>query len=229
MPEIEQAVARYDLPQYYSQALNLVLSGRARNAFDLGQETTRVRESYGMNTFGQCCLLARRLIESGTRVVQINWPKIANSDNHSWDVHQGLPDRLRRQAGPMFDTGLAGLLADMDDRGLLDETIVVAIGEFGRSPLRGVSTSGNSNSADGRDHWPYCYTAIVAGAGAKRGVVYGKSDSTGSSPVENPVHPVQLVATVYHSVGIDPATIVYNHLNQPRELVKAEAEGRFFA
>src|SRR2546430_486369 len=98
MPEIEQAVARYDLPQYYSQALNLVLSGRARNAFDLGQETTMMRERYGMNTFGQCCLLARRLIESGTRVVQINWPQGANSDNHSWDVHQGLPDRPRRPA-----------------------------------------------------------------------------------------------------------------------------------
>src|SRR5262249_22309541 len=159
------AVARYDLPQYYSQALNLVLSGRARNAFDLSQETTRVRESYGMNTFGQYCLLARRLIESVTRVSQINWPQVANSDNHSWDVHQGFRDRMRRQAGRMFDTGLAGLLSDMDERGLLDETIVVAIGEFGRSPLRGVSTSGNTNSADGRDHWPYCYTGIIAGAG----------------------------------------------------------------
>src|ERR1017187_6624882 len=192
MPEIEQAVARYDLPQYYSQALNLILSGRARNAFDLGRETTAVRESYGMNTFGQCCLLARRLIESGTRVVQINWPKVANSDNHSWDVHQGLPDRLRRQAGPMFDTGLAALLADMDDRGLLEETVVVAVGEFGRSPLRGVSTSGNSNSADGRDHWPYCYTAIAAGAGIRRGHVHGRSDGTASAPLDNPVHPIDL-------------------------------------
>ncbi len=225
MPDIERAVARYDLPQYYSQALNLILSGRARNAFELGQETTQMRERYGMNTFGQCCLLARRLIESGTRVVQINWPKVANSDNHSWDVHQGLPDRMRRQSGPMLDTGLSALLADMDDRGLLSETLVVAVGEFGRSPLRGVSTSGNSNSADGRDHWPYCYTGIVAGAGVRRGYVHGRSDATASAPLDNPVHPVDLLATLYHSMGINPATIMYNHLNQPRELVPGHVVG----
>jgi hypothetical protein len=219
MPELEQAVSRYDLPQYYSQALNLVLSGRARNAFTLSQETPQLRERYGQNTFGQCCLLARRLIESGTRIVQINWPKVANSDNHSWDVHQGLPDRMRRQAAPMLDAGLSALIADMDDRGLLSETLVIAVGEFGRSPLRGVSTSGNNNSADGRDHWPYCYTGIVAGAGVRRGHVHGRSDATASAPLDNPVHPTDLLATIYHSIGINPHTIAYNHLNQPRELV----------
>src|SRR5437016_2508764 len=151
MPEIERAVARYDLPSYYSQALNLVLSGRARNAFDLTQETQAMRERYGLNTFGQCCLLARRLVEAGTRVVEVNWPKVANSDNHSWDVHSGLPDRMRRQAAPMLDSGLSALITDLDDRGLLSETLVIAVGEFGRSPLRGVSTSGNSNDANGRD------------------------------------------------------------------------------
>jgi hypothetical protein len=98
----------------------------------------------------------------------------------------------------------------------------VAVGEFGRSPQRGVSTSGNENNDDGRDHWPYCYTACVAGAGVKRGLVHGKSDKTASAPVENPVHPRELLATIYHSVGIDPSTIMYNHLNQPRELVQAE-------
>ncbi|MCA9270740.1 MAG: DUF1501 domain-containing protein, partial [Planctomycetales bacterium] len=108
-------------------------------------------------------------------------------------------------------------------RGLLDETLVVAIGEFGRSPEKGVSTSGNSNSPDGRDHWPYCYTACVAGAGIRRGAVYGQSDKTASAPLEKPVHPTELLATIYHAVGIPPSTIVYNHLNQPRELVKAEA------
>jgi len=222
MPDIEQAVARYDLPQYYSQALNLVLSGRARDAFELGRETTQMRERYGNNTFGQCCLLARRLIESGTRIVQINWPKVANSDNHSWDVHQGLPDRMRRQAAPMLDAGLSTLIADLDDRGLLSETLVVAVGEFGRSPLRGVSTSGNSNSADGRDHWPYCYTGIVAGAGVRRGHVHGRSDATASAPLEGAVHPRELLATIYHSLGINPHTIAYNHLNQPRELVQGD-------
>ena len=105
---------------------------------------------------------------------------------------------------------------------MLAETLVIAVGEFGRSPVRGVSTSGNDNNDDGRDHWPYCYTACIAGAGIKRGFVHGKSDKTASSPLENPVHPKEVLATIYHSVGIDPATIVYNHLNQPRELVQAE-------
>jgi len=99
---------------------------------------------------------------------------------------------------------------------------VVAIGEFGRSPRLGVSTSGNTNSPDGRDHWPYCYTALVAGAGIQRGALYGKSDATGSSPAESPVHPTQLLATIYHALGINPKRTIYNHLNQPRELVQAD-------
>jgi uncharacterized protein (DUF1501 family) len=202
--------------------LSLIISGRAREAFDLKKEPDSLRDRYGRNTFGQCCLLARRLIEAGTRVVEVIWPKVANSDNHSWDVHTGLSQRMRNQSAPMLDAGLSTLLADLDDRGLLDETLVVAVGEFGRSPQRGVSTSGNSNSDDGRDHWPYCYTACIAGAGIKRGAIYGKSDQTGSAPVENPVHPTELLATMYYALGIDPMTIVYNHLNQPRELVKAE-------
>jgi hypothetical protein len=222
MPALEKATKKYDLDEYYGKALGLVISGRARNAFDLAQESPAMRERYGRNTFGQCCLLARRLIEAGTRFVEVNWPKVANSDNHSWDVHVGLSKRMRDQSAPMFDGGLSALIADLAERGLLDETLVVAVGEFGRSPQRGVSTSGNENNDDGRDHWPYCYTACVAGAGVKRGFVYGKSDKTASAPVENPVHPCDLLATIYHSVGINPGTIVYNHLNQPRELVKGE-------
>ncbi len=228
MPAIEKATEKYDLDEYYDKALGLVISGRAREAFDLGRESPALRERYGNNTFGQCCLLARRLIEAGTRVVEVNWPKVANSDNHSFDVHVGLSGRMKNQIAPMLDPGIATLISDLDERGLLDETLVVAIGEFGRSPKRGVSTSGNVNSDDGRDHWPYCYTAIVAGAGVKRGFVYGKSDATASAPVENPVHPCDLLATIYHAVGIDPATIVYNHLNQPRELVKGQVVTALF-
>lgn len=220
MPAIDRAVSSYDLDEYYTQALDLVLSGKARAAFDLAAETDAVRDRYGRNTVGQCCLLARRLVEAGTRFVQINWPKVANSDNHSWDVHTGLSKRMKDQSAPMLDAGLSTLIADLDDHGLLDETLVVAVGEFGRSPQRGVSTSGNNNSDDGRDHWPYCYTALLAGAGIKRGFVYGKSDETASAPTEDPVHPTDLLATIYHAVGIKPDTIVYNHLNQPRELVK---------
>src|SRR5262249_20297356 len=158
------------------------ISGRARDAFDLGKETPETRERYGKNAFGQSCLLARRLIEAGTRFVEVNWPKVANSDNHSWDVHSGLSTRMKNQSAPMRDAGRTALISDLDERGLLAETLVVAVGEFGRSPQRGVSTSGNENQDDGRDHWPYCYTGVIAGAGVRRGWVHGKSDKTASAP-----------------------------------------------
>ncbi|MEW4489880.1 DUF1501 domain-containing protein [Thalassoglobus sp. JC818] len=229
MPEIDRAVKDYKLNEYYDQALSLISSGRARDAFAIEQELPETRDRYGRNTFGQSCLLARRLVEAGTRVVEVVWPKVANSNEHSWDVHTGLTDRMKRQSGPMLDSGLSALINDLDERGMLDETLVVAVGEFGRSPQRGVSTSGNGNSDDGRDHWPYCYTAVVAGAGIKRGYVHGKSDQTASAPLEDPVHPGELLATIYESFGIAPDTIVYNHLNQPRELVKAESVSALYA
>jgi uncharacterized protein (DUF1501 family) len=229
MPEIDKAVADFKLDEHYDQALALVASGRAREAFDLERESKEIRDLYGRHTFGQSLLLARRLVEAGTRVVEVVWPKVANSDNHSWDMHVDLPKRMRNQAAPLLDGGLSALLTDLDQRGMLDETMVVAIGEFGRSPQRGVSTSGNGNSPDGRDHWPYCYTALIAGGGIKRGFVWGKSDKTASAPVENPIHPTQLLATIYHGFGIDPGTIVLNHLKQPRELVQAQAVTELFA
>ncbi|MEY2410976.1 MAG: hypothetical protein QOF48_3646 [Verrucomicrobiota bacterium] len=229
MPEIDKAVGSYNLNEYYDRALSLIVSGRARTAFDLALEPEAMRDRYGRNTFGQSCLLARRLVEAGTRVVEVIWPKVANSDNHSWDHHVGLTKRMKDQSGPMLDQGLSALIEDLDQRGLLKDTLVVALGEFGRAPQKGVSTSGNGNSADGRDHWPYCYTSIVAGAGIKRGYVHGKSDKTGSSPAEDPVHPMELLATLYHAFGIDPETIVYNHLKQPRELVKAKAVTKLFS
>ncbi|MFO0908577.1 MAG: DUF1501 domain-containing protein [Isosphaeraceae bacterium] len=228
MPVLDKAVAEYNLNEYYDRALRLIVSGRAREAFNLSRESAATRDMYGRNTFGQSCLLARRLVEAGTRVVEVIWPKVANSDNHSWDHHVDLTNRMRDRSGPMLDTGLSALITDLDQRGLLNETLVVAVGEFGRSPQKGVSTSGNGNSADGRDHWPYCYTAVIAGAGIRRGYVHGQSDKTGSAPAKDPVHPGELLATIYHGFGIDPATIVYNHLNQPRELVKAEAVTKLF-
>ncbi len=228
MPQIDKAVEDYELNDYYTKAIDLIVSGKAREAFDLEQEPFKLRERYGRNTFGQSCLLARRLVEAGTRVVEVVWPKVANSDNHSWDVHVELSKRMKTQAAPMLDSGLATLIEDLDDRGMLDDTLVVAVGEFGRSPQRGVSTSGNANTDDGRDHWPYCYTACLAGAGIKRGYVHGESDETASAPLRDPVHPRELLASIYHSFGIAPDTMVLNHLKQPRELVKAEAVDEFF-
>jgi hypothetical protein len=229
MPDVEKAVSDYKLNTYYERALNLVLSGQAREAFNLESESAATRALYGRNTFGSSCLLARRLVEAGTRVVEVIWPKVANSDNHSWDHHVGLTQRMKNQSGPLLDGGLSALITDMDERGMLKDTLVVVVGEFGRSPQKGVSTSGNGNSADGRDHWPYCYTAVVAGAGTKRGYVHGKSDKTASAPVEDRVHPGELLATIYHAFGIDPHTIAFNHLNQPRELVQSEPVNGLFA
>jgi uncharacterized protein (DUF1501 family) len=229
MPTLDASVKDYNLNAYYDQAMSLIVSGRAREAFNLGAENGEIRSRYGRNTFGQSLLLARRLVEAGTRVVEVVWPKVANSDNHSWDHHVGLPERMKKQSGPMLDTGLSAFISDLDERGILDETLVLCVGEFGRSPNRGVSTSGNGNSSDGRDHWPYCYTCVMAGAGVKRGVIHGKSDKTASSPLESPVHPIELLASIYHAFGIHPETIVYNHLNQPRELVKAQAVTSLFA
>src|SRR5438477_224144 len=224
MPDMEKAVSSYALDRYYQKAFDLVSSGRARNAFDLMKEKDSLRDRYGRHTFGQGLLLARRLIEAGTRFVQVNWPAVANGDPNvdAFDTHAANFGPLRNLHCPKLDSGLSALLEDMDQRGLLKETMVIAIGEFGRSPRLGVSTSGNGNAPDGRDHWPYCYTALIAGAGIKRGSVYGKSDATASSPIENPVHPTEILATIYHSLGIPPDTIIYNHLNQPRELVQAE-------
>jgi hypothetical protein len=230
MPEVQKAVEKYALNKYYEQAYDLILSGRARKAFDLTQEDAKTRDRYGRHTFGQSVLLARRLVEAGTRFVEVNWPSVANGDPNStaWDTHAANFGPLKNLHCPKLDSALSALLEDLDERGLLKETLVVAIGEFGRSPRMGVSTSGNGNAPDGRDHWPYCYTGLVAGAGVKRGVQYGKSDATASSPSEDPVHPTELLASVYYSLGIDPHTIVYNHLNQPRELVQAKVvEGLF--
>jgi hypothetical protein len=224
MPELERAVSNYALDSYQEKAFDLILSGRARKAFDLDAEDPKLRDQYGRYSFGQGALLARRLIEAGTRFVQVNWPSVANGDPNStaWDTHAANFKPLKELHCPKLDAALSSLIADLDARGMLAETLVVAIGEFGRSPRMGVSTSGNSNSPDGRDHWPYCYTAVIAGAGIRRGAVYGKSDEHASSPIENPVHPTEVLATIYHALGIDPATLIMNHLNQPRELVKAE-------
>ena len=224
MPDLEKEVEKHALDEYYEKAFDLVLSGKARDAFDLEQEPDEMRERYGRTTFGQGALLAWRLIEAGTRFVQLNWPAVANGNPEvdSWDTHASNVGPLKNLHCPVLDQTLSALLKDMHDRGLLDETLVVAVGEFGRFPQLGVSTSGNQNSPNGRDHWPYCYTAMIAGAGMPGGRLYGESDATALAPREKPVHPNDLLATIYYSLGIDPDMEIRNHLDQPLELVKGE-------
>ncbi|CAN5780922.1 DUF1501 domain-containing protein [soil metagenome] len=230
MAELDRAVSNYALDSYQARAFDLILSGRARKAFDLESEDPKLREKYGRHTFGQGALLARRLIEAGTRFVQLNWPAVANGNPQvdAWDTHAANFQPLKELHCPKLDSGLSTLLEDLDSRGMLDETLVIAIGEFGRSPRMGVSTSGNTNAPDGRDHWPYCYTACIAGGGIKRGNVHGQSDEHASSPISDPVHPTEILATLYHALGINPASMMNNHLNQPRELVQAEPVLKLF-
>lgn len=231
MSDLEKALGEFAIDENYAKAYDLVLSGKARDAMDLSKEPDTMRARYGQHTFGQSLLMARRLIEAGTRFVQVNWPSVANGnpETTAWDTHAANFGPLKNLHCPKLDRGLSALLEDMDQRGLLAETLVVAIGEFGRSPRLGVSTSGNSNSPDGRDHWPYCYSAVVAGAGIGRAVQYGESDATASSPKEKPVHPNDLLATVYYALGIDPSMEILNHLNQPRELVKGKVVAELWA
>ena len=200
----------------------MVTGPTARNAFKLDNEDPRMRDKYGRHTSGQSMLLARRLVEAGCRFVTLDLSY--HTASGTWDTHgDNIPPYGGISKGlkpllPLFDHLVTTLVDDLADRGLLDDVLVLAQGEFGRTPK--VGTQG---STDGRDHWPYCYTGVVAGGGMRRGYVHGKSDDTGSAPVENPVHPGELLASIYHAVGLFPRRTVYNHLNQPREMVKNDA------
>ncbi len=197
-PPIDKATAKYDLDEYYGKALGLVISGRARDAFDLASEADAMRERYGRNTFGQSCLLARRLIEAGTRFVEVIWPKVANSDNHSWDVHAGLSQRMKNQAGPMLDAGPVG----PDCRSGPARPAGRDAGRGGRrvrpQPAARREHLGQQQQRRRPRSLALLLHGVVAGAGIKRGFVYGKSDKTGFGPLENPVHPRELLATIYH-------------------------------
>lgn len=208
---------------HYSKALTLIQSNAAIQAFHLDDEPASVRERYGWTRFGQSCLLARRLVEAGTRFIQVTWP--ARSDDEpvpgpdgSWDTHRNNFTTLRNDRCPVFDHTLSGLIADLQDRGLIESTLVVAIGEFGRSPKIGSPTTNNVGPG-GRDHWPECYSALVAGAGIRPGRTYGESDRFGAYPKSNPVHPYDLLSTVFHAVGINPDIEYRDNLNRPRRLV----------
>jgi uncharacterized protein (DUF1501 family) len=198
-----------------------MMTSKQMEAFKVSQESQAMRDRYGSSGFGRGCLMARRLVEQGVAFVEV--------DLGGWDTHQNNFTTLSNTKLPELDKALSALVGDLDERGMLADTLVLAVGEFGRSPQRGVSTSGNGNTPDGRDHWPYCYTSLVAGAGIRRGHVHGESDKTASSPRKDPVHPGELLATIYHSFGIDPHTMVENHLKQPRELVQAAAVTGLFA
>jgi hypothetical protein len=181
----------------FASAYRLMTSTKAREAFDLGKEPQKVRERYGMTRFGQCCLLARRLVEAGVRFVTIN-TFITVFDEISWDIHGSKPFTsiagMKDIVAPMYDQGYSALLEDLFQRGMLDSTLVANLAEFGRTP--------KINPAGGRDHWPQCWTIKFAGGGVKGGRVVGKSDEIGGYPTERPVSPAEVVATIFHTLGL---------------------------
>ncbi len=203
----------------FEQAYRMVTSEKTKRAFDLSLEKESVRGKYGLGSFGQSCLMARRLVENGVPFVTV--------DYNGWDTHESLVLRLKEGfAGakvgvglvPTFDQGFANLVEDLDERGMLDETLVIAMGEFGRTP--------KINTRGGRDHWPRVFSIALAGGGVRGGVVVGKSDAIGESPAERPVSPSDLAYTIYSLLGVDPSQELQTddgrpvQINQGGELVK---------
>jgi hypothetical protein len=199
--------AAQGIDAYYDKAMAMLNSPRLRKAFDLSAEPEVVRDAYGRHTYGQSCLLARRLVEAGAKFVTVYFSDSIggrSTENGGWDTHGFDNTRMfpiiEKRHLPIHDQTLPTLLTDLDNRGLLDDTLVVWMGEFGRTPKINANVS--------RDHWPQCYTSLLAGGGVKRGYVHGASDKNGMFPAEAPVRPDDLAATLYHLLGIDPHTEV---------------------
>jgi len=201
------AVRNYD--HQFRQALDMMQSGNVRRAFDLGQEPASMRDRYGRSRYAQSVLLARRLVESGISLVQINWTRMGpNLPNQGgWDTHDKNAESLRGHLMPLMDRAVSALIEDLAVRGLLDETLVVWMSEFGRTPRH--------NANGGRDHWGSVFSLAMAGGGVRGGVVHGSSDRLGAYPREGQVLPQDITATIFHLLGIPPATEVHDSLGRP--------------
>ena len=198
----------------FHQAYTLMSSKKARAAFDLTQESDGTRKRYGWNRFGQSCLMAKRLVEAGVRFVTVNMFETV-FDEITWDIHGSSPfspiECYSNLVGPMFDNGFTSLVEDLSRTGLLDNTMIVATGEFGRTP--------KINPAGGRDHWPACWPVVMAGGGIQGGRVVGESDDIGGAPKSRPTTPAEVTATVYHGLGIDLETELPGPQNRPIRVV----------
>jgi hypothetical protein len=208
---LEHSAKARGIDAHYRRAMTMLLSPGIKRAFDLSSEPAAVRDRYGRTTYGQGCLLARRLVEAGAKFVNVYFSGRIGGCEGGWDTHgfNGKPmyPILKNYLLPVTEQTLPTLLEDLDDRGLLDGTLVVWVGEFGRSP--------RINKIAGRDHWPQCYSALLAGGGVQRGFVFGASDKLGAYPASDPVRPEDLSATMFHLLGIDPTTEVTDALNRP--------------
>ncbi len=211
---LDYSAAAQGFDQYYERAISMLTSDRVRKAFDLSSESESIRDRYGRTTYGQSCLLARRLVESGVKFVTVYFSASIGGrrvNEGGWDTHGFDNTRMYKIVNkyqlPITDQTLPALLDDLEERGLLDETLVVWMGEFGRTP--------NINKNESRDHWPQCYTTLLAGGGVKGGYVYGKSDAHARFPEEKPVKPEDLAATIFQLLGIDPGTEIYDRDHRP--------------
>jgi hypothetical protein len=196
------------LDGYQRRAFDLVGSPETRTAFDLAGETAATRDRYGRTQFGQCCLLARRLAEAGIPMINVHY---CRTPTGSWDTHSKHFSQMKESLCPTFDRAFAALVADLDERGLLDRTLVVANAEFGRTP--------RINTGAGRDHWPFVYSIALAGGGVGHGVGYGSSDKAAAHPRSNPHDPRDVAATIYHLLGVPADTVVHDPASRPHPLV----------
>jgi len=209
---------------HYRKAFDLLASPEATKAFDLTREPASVRERYGMNIHGQSVLQARRLIEAGVPLVTVFWPNdgITNVSVY-WDTHSRNFIDLKERLCPVTDKAFSALLDDLETRGMLDETLILWTGEMGRTPRVGQSVVGGAGAGkDGRDHWPQCFTSILAGGGIRGGVLYGSSDRYAAYPATSPVSPTDIAATVYHCLGVDPQMLIRDRLGRPMALCDGE-------
>jgi hypothetical protein len=205
---LDQAADVQAFDAYHQRACNLLSSAATARAFALSAEPAAVRDRYGRTQFGQCCLLARRLAEAGVPLINVHF---CHTPVGSWDTHSRHAAQMRELLCPTFDWAFAALVADLDQRGLLEQTLVLATAEFGRTPR--INTSG------GRDHWPWVYSVALAGGGAAAGVVYGSSDGIAAHPTSHPHDPRDLAATVYHLLGVPDDTVIHDQLGRPHALV----------
>jgi len=205
-----------EMSDMHQKAFDLLHSDASRAAFALEKEPALLREAYGPHSFGQSVLLARRLVEAGTRLVQVNWPREGEHEvkgSPLWDTHADNAGRVKDVLCPQFDRTFATLVEDLHQRGLLDETLVVAMGEFGRTPKH--------NANGGRDHWGSVFSVALAGAGVGGGQIIGASDRLGAQPAERPVRPADLAATIFHLLGMDPSSEFLDPLQRPRRLTES--------
>jgi hypothetical protein len=199
------------MDRFQQRAFDLLTSAATQRAFRIGEEADPVRERYGRNIYGQSVLLARRMIEAGTRVVTISWAPDANA---TWDTHGGNFARLKSTLLPQFDAACASLVEDLAERKLLDRTLLAVLGDFGRTPKV------NANQG-GRDHWNYCYSLMLGGGGIRGGYVYGASDRIGAFPARDALVPGDIIATIYHQLGLSAERLIHDSLGRPYRLVAA--------